>query len=134
MRLLFRPRTVLHAFRHDENLARTQGDVASSHLNDKATFEHEKEVVGVGVFMPCELALDLDDHQVVAVELTDGAWLPMFVKGGQLLLKVDGSHKRHSFAAGGASRNGSDSNEERGSPDIGRNVRRNIRSDGQLAL
>ena len=101
MRLLFRPRTVLHAFRHDEDLARTQGDVASSHLNDKATFEHEEEVVGVGVFMPYELTLDLDDHQVVAVELTDGAWLPMVVKGGQLLLKVDGLHKRRSFFAGG---------------------------------
>jgi hypothetical protein len=50
---------------------------------------HQKEVVGVGVRMPDKLALHLDDHDVVVVELRYRARCPVFTELGELLGQVD---------------------------------------------
>ena len=94
MCFLLRPRTVTHTLGHHENLPGAKRDVALGHLDDETAGKDEEEVIGIGVLVPDELALDFDDHEIVAVELTDSAWLPVLVKRGQLLLEVDWLHGR----------------------------------------
>ena len=65
---------MLDALRHHEHLHRLEDDVPAAQLNRHSPLQHEKQVVGSSV--PHELALHLDHHQVVPVELANGSWLP----------------------------------------------------------
>src|SRR5262245_61204063 len=56
------------------------------------TLQHEKEVVSVIMPVPDELALRLDDHDVMPIELCDGSGLPVFRKGGQLYFEIHWIH------------------------------------------
>jgi hypothetical protein len=76
---------VLDALGHDVHLPRLQRYGAVAHLNVEHAFQHEEEVVGVVVLVPDELALHLHDHDVMRVELRDGARRPVVGEGGQLL-------------------------------------------------
>ena len=51
-------RTVLDAAGDDEELPRREDHVAVSHLNGELSVEDQEELVGVGVPVPGELALD----------------------------------------------------------------------------
>jgi dihydrofolate reductase len=93
MRLVFSDRTMLHAFGHYKNLARTQPDRSFPQLNADAPAQHQKKIVRVVMLVPNELALHFHDHQVMAVELPHHARLPMIGKRRQLLRQVDGFHK-----------------------------------------
>src|SRR6202035_5264126 len=64
MNLLLRHRPMLHPLGNDEQLSRPELDLAVAKLDRKATLENEEEVVRVGVGVPNELALNLDDHDV----------------------------------------------------------------------
>jgi hypothetical protein len=44
--------------------------ITHAKLDREPSLEHEEEIVRVVVLVPYELALDLDDHEVVTVELT----------------------------------------------------------------
>jgi len=50
----------------------------STHLDVDAPLDNQEEIIGIVVFVPNELALHLDDHQVVAVELPHHTGLPVF--------------------------------------------------------
>lgn len=63
--------TVLDAFRNDEYLAGAECDDSVSELDLDSTAEYQEEVIGVVMFVPDELAFDLDDHKIVAVEFAD---------------------------------------------------------------
>jgi polyisoprenoid-binding protein YceI len=63
--------------RNNEHLTRFQCDYLFAHLNVYATLEHQKEIVRVIVLMPNKFALNLDHHQIVAIELTNHAGLPV---------------------------------------------------------
>lgn len=89
MRLFFSDGAMLDTFWNDEQFARAERDVALAHADCDATLENKKEVIGVVVRMPNKLTLDLDDHQVVAIELADHAWLPMTIKGSELVSEID---------------------------------------------
>src|SRR6202044_4034822 len=92
MGFLCRNRTMLHALGNNEHLARSQRDDAVAQVNVNTAFEHQKEIVRVLVLMPNELALDLDHHQVVTVELTHHARLPVLRECRQLGCEIDGLH------------------------------------------
>jgi hypothetical protein len=77
---------------HYEHLAGAQGDAAVPHLNGQAALEYEEEVVGVVVLVPDKLAFDLDDHEVMPVELTDGSRLPVLRERRKFFRQVDGFH------------------------------------------
>src|SRR6185503_3877468 len=64
-------RTVLDAAGHDVQLARPERDAALAgvaELDRQTALEDEEELVGVGVVVPDELSLDLDQLDLVVVE------------------------------------------------------------------
>src|SRR3954452_14928799 len=87
--LLLRPRTVLYAPRNYEELALSQLDIAIPKLDREPPLQDQKEVVGVVVGMPNELALRLDDGNLVVVHLADGFRAEVLLEGRQLLGQVD---------------------------------------------
>lgn len=92
MRLLLCNRTVLHALRNNEQLARLQGHAAISKTNRKPSFEDKEEVIGVIMFVPHEFSLDSGHHEVMAIELTDRSRLPVLSKCRELLGEIDSIH------------------------------------------
>ena len=74
MGFLVGPGTVLDATRHDEELAGAEVDRAIAQLDRQATGEDEEEIVGGRVRVPDELALGLDDLNLVVVELGDDSF------------------------------------------------------------
>ena len=78
MGLLFSDRSVLYALGHHKYFARTKPNSAVSQLNGDMPNENQKEVVGIVVLVPNEFTLDLHDHEVMPVEATDNARLPIF--------------------------------------------------------
>ena len=85
--------SVLDTFGNDEYLARPDRNICVSKLNVDPAAENEKEVIRVVVLVPYELALHLDHHEVVSVELTDDAGLPVVRKGPELMRQVNGFHE-----------------------------------------
>ena len=66
-----------------------QGDLAVAQPDRQAAVEHEEELVGVGVAVPDELALDLDDLDLVVVKGRDHLGGPVVADVGQPVLEVD---------------------------------------------
>ena len=87
--LLGGDRAVLDASRHDEQLARPEGDLAVGQPDGQGALDHEEELVGVGVGVPHELALDLDDLDLVVVQGRDDLGGPVVREEGEPVLEVD---------------------------------------------
>ena len=64
---------MLDAPGNNEHLSGAKGHCPVSHLNLQGALEYEKEVVCFLVFVPDELALGLDDHDIKIIELGDCA-------------------------------------------------------------
>jgi hypothetical protein len=64
---------MLDAPGNNEHLSGAKGHCPVSHLNLQGALEDEKEVVCFLVFVPDELALGLDDHDIKIVDLGDCA-------------------------------------------------------------
>ena len=62
-------RLVFNTGGNDERFSGPELDVACLRANRDATLQDQEEIVSVVVVVPDELALDLDNHHVVAVEL-----------------------------------------------------------------
>jgi hypothetical protein len=73
-------RAMLDSLGYDEHLSRAKPDKPIAKLNFDSTRQYQKKVVRVLVLVPDELPLHLDHHQVVPVELTDHARLPVLRK------------------------------------------------------
>ena len=99
MRLLIGDRAVLDAPRHDEDVALAELDVSVTKLDRQPPVEDEKEIVGVGVRVPDELAFDLPDLDLVVVVVADDARLEVLVDGRELLREIDGLVQRYSAAS-----------------------------------
>jgi len=78
MGLIFGDRPVLHALGNHEYFAWTDPYSAVSQLDRNLPNENQKEVVGIVVFVPNKFALDLYNHEVVAVKASDNSRLPIF--------------------------------------------------------
>ncbi len=85
-------RTMLDALRDDEQLAGPELHILVTQLDPEAALQHEEEVIGVLVAVPDELPLHLHHHQVVPVELADGARLEVLGEGAELLREIDAVH------------------------------------------
>ena len=72
MGLLFGDRTMLDALWDDEHLTGDKVNIAIPQLDRKLALQDEEEIVRVVVLVPSERTLDLNDHEIVAIELTDG--------------------------------------------------------------
>src|SRR5688572_25187565 len=64
--LLRRDRLVLHAVRHDEEFSLIDGDLLVPQLHGELAGEDQEELVLLGVGVPYELALELDELDVAA--------------------------------------------------------------------
>ena len=88
--------TMFDPLRNHVHLASIQRDRPITHLDLERTLEYKKKVVGIRVRMPNELAIHLDDHEIVAVERADSSWTPVLSEGAELLREIDSAigHKR----------------------------------------
>jgi hypothetical protein len=69
---------MLDPLRHHEDLTRAKLNRPVSQLNGDVSSENQKEIVRVVMFVPNEFTFDLHHHEVVTVEATDNARLPVF--------------------------------------------------------
>jgi hypothetical protein len=67
--LLLGDRAVFDALGHDEELAGAERDIPVAQSDAQPPLENEEEVVAVGMGVPDEFALQLHDHDVMAVKL-----------------------------------------------------------------
>src|SRR5215204_292741 len=74
---------------HDEQIALPQLHGAVAEFDLELALEHEKEIVGVRIAVPDELALDLDDLDLVAVHRCHDAWREALVEQRELLREID---------------------------------------------
>jgi hypothetical protein len=94
VRFLFGHRAMLDSLGDHEYFARPEGDHFLSKLNADAAAENKKEIVGVVMLVPDKFAFHLDYHQVMSVESTDDARLPVLRKGREFLSEIDRFHDR----------------------------------------
>ena len=102
-RLDIRLRAMLNAARHYEQLSGLEDNIAVAQLNGEPPLEDQEEVVGVGVGVPDELALGLDDHHLVVVQHSDNSRTEDLIDSGEGCRQVDlviHSHRMGATAAG----------------------------------
>ncbi len=87
-------RAVLDAARDDEELLRCEHHIAISHLKGKPPVQDQEELVSVGMLMPGELALDLDDPDIVVVDLGNLLRRPLLSETRQHRVQI---HRLHVF-------------------------------------
>jgi len=73
---------------NDEELARIKRDDALAEMDFEMALENEEQLVFVLVVVPHELALELDELHVLAVELADDARTPVLRELPELLGEV----------------------------------------------
>ena len=90
VRLVVRYGTMLDAARDDEELSLAELNVPVAQPDRQPPLEDKKEIVGVGVRVPDELAFDLPDLDLVVVVVADDPRLEVLVDGRELLREIDG--------------------------------------------
>ena len=68
---------MLHAARHDEELAAFEPHLAIAELHSESPIDDQKQLVLTVVVVPDELALELDELDVLTVQLADDARIPV---------------------------------------------------------
>jgi hypothetical protein len=99
MSLLLSNRPVLNALGHYKDFAWAKLNSAISQLNSDLPSENQEEVVRIVVFMPNKFALDLHDHEVVTVEATHDARLPMLRECREFIRQINCPHSFHFLLA-----------------------------------
>ena len=92
VRLFVGDRTVFDSLGNDVDLAGPKFNVAVSQLDGQAPLQNHEEVIRVFMLVPLEGAFDLDDHEIVAVELSDRPGLVVLREGCELFREIDGGH------------------------------------------
>jgi hypothetical protein len=92
---------MLHAPRHDDELALLQPKITVAQLHQQTAFDHQEELVLLVVLVPDELALQLGQLDLKVVQLAYDARAPALVELRELLRQVDllDPHRRGSVAA-----------------------------------
>jgi hypothetical protein len=83
-------RLVVHSPWHDVQLPGSQGHLVVVQADGQRAAEYEEDLIGLKVAVAGELALGLDDPDVVVVEHGHGPRGPGFVEAGQGGRQVDG--------------------------------------------
>src|SRR4051812_2512422 len=79
---------MLDAPGHDQELALLQPDVPVPEFHPEATPDHQEELVLVLVVVPDELAQELDQLDVLAVQVPDDLRTPALVEPRELLAEI----------------------------------------------
>src|SRR5437879_5677652 len=87
MNLLACHRAMLNTFRHDVEVAWAERNRAIPQFDVQMSFEHQKEIVGVVVFVPGELSFHFHHHHIAIVEGRDRTRRPEVLKGRKLVGK-----------------------------------------------
>src|ERR1700693_3458977 len=87
--LAFRTGLVLDAARHHEHFARRQMHRAVAEIDAQIALDDDERFVRILVIVPDEVALQLDDLEVIVVHFGDDLWLPLLVEQRELLAQVD---------------------------------------------
>ena len=85
-------RFVLDAGGDDDQLARGNGFLPLPEIHAKSALDDQEHLVGVIVLVPDELARDLDQLDLIAVELADHLGAPMIGEASELLGQIDLIH------------------------------------------
>jgi len=64
-------------------------------FHPERTLPHHEELVLVGMMVPGEFALDLDELDLLAIERGDGLGPPVLVEQGKFLVERDFFHIQH---------------------------------------
>lgn len=80
--------SVFDAARDDEKLAGLQLDVAITKLHFKTAGDHKEKLILGFVSMPDELAVELDQLDLLTVQFTHDPGIPMIRKCGEFLGKI----------------------------------------------
>jgi hypothetical protein len=80
------------AARHDEKFALFQPDLPIAKIHPEAAIHNQEELVFVGVMVPNEFPLKLDELDLLAIELADDLGFPLVVKLREFVAKVDLFH------------------------------------------
>jgi hypothetical protein len=78
--LAVRKRLVLHAFGHNVHLAGAEIDASIPKIDAQPSLDDYEGLVGVLMIVPNEVAVDLDDLELVVVHLGDNLGLPLIVE------------------------------------------------------
>ena len=73
MRFFFCERLMFNTAWHDKQFSWTQNHMAITQTYCQASFENQKEVIRVIVFVPDKFALNFYHHNIVAIEAGDGS-------------------------------------------------------------
>src|SRR5262245_24256471 len=82
---------VFKTSRHDEHVTRTQRDVPISEMDRHLAVQDDEDLIGLGMTVPDELALDLDELEVVVVHPGDDLRRPALAEARELFMHVDRS-------------------------------------------
>ena len=96
-------RHMLHAFRDDDELALTDGQILVAQLDGQRAFDHEEQLVFVLMVMPDEFALHPGDLDVGAVQFTGDFGVPLLAEEVEFFGQVDDFGHWDSFLYGGLS-------------------------------
>src|SRR5262249_44617631 len=86
---------VLDAFRHDEHFSCRHVDMPVPEVDAQRPLDHQECFVRFGMLVPDEVALNLDDLELVVVHLGDDFWTPLLVEQAEFFADIDGgvSHR-----------------------------------------
>ena len=86
-------RPVFDSTRHDEAVARAKVDGAVAELDAEGAFQAQEQLVDVFVQVPDELALELDELDLLPVQARDDLRTPVVGDRVEMAAEVDGVHR-----------------------------------------
>jgi hypothetical protein len=80
---------MLNAFGNNEHLSGGNLNRAIAKIDPQITLDHDECLIGVLVVVPNEVALQLDDLELVIIHLGDDFRCPLLSKESQFLPEID---------------------------------------------
>jgi len=89
MHFVTRHGPVLDALWYDDELTRTERDLAIAELDGEVALDHDEKLVFIFVLMPDELTLNLGQFDLAVVQIRHDFRIPLIVKATEFLGQVD---------------------------------------------
>ena len=84
-----RYRAVLDALWHDIELTRLQRNVTIFGFDCHASFQHQKEIIGIIMVVPNEFTLGFQNHDVIVIVAGYDFRAPLIFEAGQFFRQID---------------------------------------------
>jgi hypothetical protein len=82
-------RAMLDAPGDDEHLPWLQRDLPIAQVNSQGAFVYDEKLVGIGMCMPDEITLHLNQFDQVVIDPADNLWRPELVEKGEFGIDID---------------------------------------------